>query len=96
MTENQRKILVFLREHPHARTAEIAQHLGVPNISAYHTLKPLVDRGLLTRVVGDAVDRHGGRHTYKLAPKRRETKEVLAWSRKIGHPFGILAAQVMA
>ena len=96
MTDNQEKALAFLRDHPNSRTGDIALHLGIHSVGAYHMLKPLVERGLVERIDDDTVSKWDGKHTYKLARKRRETNDVLAWSRKIGHPFGILAAQVMA
>lgn len=94
MTKNQKKAVAFLRENPNATSADVAQHLGIHGVSAYNLLRPLVDQGLVSRHLDTS--QWDAKPTYKLIRIPRDIDHVLAWSQEIGHPFGILAAQVMA
>lgn len=96
MTENQTRILDLLRNNPGIGITEIAERLGIYRTTANTTIKSLQRLELVERYE-QRVDANGVRFwTYALDSRTRQLEHVLTRSQRIGHPFGILAAQVMA
>ncbi len=89
----EQRIFAHLMSNPGASTSEIANALGVSLSYAMTVAKRMQKKGLIT----SKLRQHSGktmRHFYAL--QEDGVQAVLTQARRIGHPFGIAAAQVMA
>lgn len=96
MKDLNARVIDYITSNPGARSLEVASELGVPQASIVKTLWRLEKAGQLkTRRTGN----HNPKRQVKLYYVQHEPRseaDVLSIARQIGHPFGIVAAQVMA
>lgn len=83
----------YVRTHPECTATDVGQHIGASRNRASSLLSCLRRRGL---VVASPVPGSQRRIVFTAIEPVREPDEIIERARQIGHPFGIVAAQVMA
>lgn len=84
------KIFDYIASRPGLTYVDLSESLGLSRSHARHCLKLLEERGQIK-----AERRKRGTKAYFPADEATLTKAVIRRGNAIGHPFGILAAQVM-
>ena len=95
MNDLQEQILDYVKRHPGAKSAEIAQALGLYVIQVNKILFYLEGDGHVTSEMSNAARVKDRVKLYRATRTAGTLSDVLASARQIGGPFGILAAQVM-
>lgn len=92
----QVKIIQYLQMHPYSRCGDVAVALGITRTRMHGILVEMERSGMVSRTAAGDGNRRLGKYVYSAIRSPIGQDNILVRARHIGHPFGILAAQVMA